>query len=153
MTYLIGDAVFVGDTLFMPDCGTARCDFPGGDAAVMYKSIQRILALPPETRVFVCHDYGPGGRPFACETTVANQKASNIHVKDGVSDGKFVKMREERDATRDIPVLILPSVQVNIRAGHFPEPEDNGVTYLKLPLNVLYRPDLPLLNFVSGVGA
>ena len=137
MTYLIGDAVFVGDTLFMPDYGTARCDFPGGDASVMYKSIQRILALPAETRVFVCHDYGPGGRPFAWETTVADQKASNVHVKDGISEDQFVKMREDRDVTLEMPALILPSVQVNIRAGHFPDPEANGVAYLKLPLNAL----------------
>ena len=137
MTYVIGDAVFVGDTLFMPDYGTARCDFPGGDASVMYRSIQRILSLPPETRVFVCHDYGPGGRPFAWETTVADQKASNLHVKEGVNEDQFVKMREDRDATLDMPALILPSVQINIRAGHFPDPEDNGLAYLKLPLNAL----------------
>ena len=137
LTYHIGDAVFVGDTLFMPDYGTARCDFPGGNAAVMYNSIRRILALLPETKLFVCHDYGPDGRPFAWETTVAEQKATNIHVKDGVTEAEFVRMREERDETLDMPALILPSIQVNIRAGHLPEPENNGVAYLKLPLNVL----------------
>lgn len=135
ITYLIGDAAFVGDTLFMPDYGTARCDFPGGDAAVMYQSIQRILTLPEETRVFVCHDYGPDGRPFAWESTVAQQRAENKHVKEGVSEEKFVGMRTARDATLAMPALILPSVQVNIRAGEFPPSEENGVSYLKLPLN------------------
>lgn len=137
LTYVVGDAAFVGDTLFMPDYGTARCDFPGGDAAVMYKSIRRILDLPEATRIFVCHDYGPDGRPFAWESTVAQQRAENKHVKDGVSQDSFVRMRTERDATLAMPALILPSVQVNIRAGEFPPPEDNGVSYLKLPLNVL----------------
>lgn len=137
MTYKIGDAVFVGDTMFMPDYGTARCDFPGGDAATLYQSIQRVLALPDETRIFVCHDYGPDGRPYAWETTVAQQKAGNKHVKDGISMQEFVRMREERDATLSMPALILPSVQVNIRAGQFPPPESNGVSYLKLPLNAL----------------
>lgn len=135
MTYKVGDAVFVGDTLFMPDYGTARCDFPGGDAATLYQSIQRILALPDETRIFVCHDYGPDDRPYAWETTVGEQKANNKHVRDGISEEEFVKMREERDATLSMPALILPSVQVNIRAGQLPPPEDNGVSYLKLPLN------------------
>lgn len=137
MTYVIGDAVFVGDTIFMPDYGTARCDFPGGDAKTLYQSIHRILALPPNTRIFVCHDYGPNGRPFAWETTVAAEKTSNIHVKDGVSEEDFVHMREERDATLSMPALILPSIQVNIRAGQLPEPEDNGVSYLKLPVDAL----------------
>ena len=135
MTYLIGDAAFVGDTLFMPDYGTARCDFPGGDATVMFRSIRRILELPPKTRIFVCHDYGPNGRPFAWESTVAAQRAGNKHVKDGVSEDEFVRMRTERDATLSMPELILPSVQVNIQAGAFPPPEDNGVSYLKVPLN------------------
>lgn len=137
MTYVIGDAVFVGDTMFMPDYGTARCDFPGGDAAVLYRSIRRILELPPETRIFVCHDYGPNGRPFAWETTVAAQRASNEYVKDRISEDEFVQMREDRDATLPMPALILPSVQVNVRAGHFPEPEDNGAVYLKFSVNSL----------------
>ena len=137
MTYVIGDAVFVGDTLFMPDYGTARCDFLGGAAAVLYRSIRRILEMPSETRLFVCHDYGPNGRPFAWETTVAEQRASNEHVKDGVSEEEFVRRRQARDETLALPALILPSVQVNIRAGHLPDPENNGVSYLKLPLNSL----------------
>ncbi|MDG2244199.1 MAG: MBL fold metallo-hydrolase [Rhodospirillaceae bacterium] len=137
MTYLIGDAAFVGDTLFMPDYGTARCDFPGGNAAVMYQSIQRILTLPEETRIFVCHDYGPDGRPFEWESTVAEQRAANKHIKEGVPKEKFVSMRTARDATLAMPALILPSVQVNIRAGEFPPPEENGVSYLKLPLNTI----------------
>lgn len=137
MTYVIGDAAFVGDTLFMPDYGTARCDFPGGDAAVMYKSIQRILSLPPETRLFVCHDYGPDGRPYAWETTVAEQKSNNKHVREGVTEQQFVAMRTERDASLGMPTLLLPSVQVNIQAGEIPKPESNGVSYLKLPLNAV----------------
>jgi glyoxylase-like metal-dependent hydrolase (beta-lactamase superfamily II) len=137
MTYVIGDAAFVGDTLFMPDYGTARCDFPGGDAATLYRSIRKVLELPPETRIFVCHDYGPDGRAFAWETTVAVQRRENNHIKDGVSEDEFVKMRTERDATLSMPVLIIPSVQVNIRAGHMPPPEDNGVSYLKVPVDVL----------------
>jgi glyoxylase-like metal-dependent hydrolase (beta-lactamase superfamily II) len=137
LTYVIGDAAFVGDTLFMPDYGTARCDFPGGDARILYHSIRRILTeLPPETRLFTCHDYKAEGRDeFAWETTVAEQRAKNIHVNDNISENQFVSMREARDETLDMPALILPSIQVNIRAGHFPEPEDNGVSYLKLPLN------------------
>ncbi len=135
MTYVIGDAAFVGDTLFMPDYGTARCDFPGGDAATLYRSIRRVLDLPPETRVFVCHDYGPDGRPFAWETTIAQQRRDNVHIKDGVTESDFVKMREDRDATLTMPALILPSVQVNIRAGHMPPPESNGVSYLKIPVD------------------
>ena len=133
--YLIGDALFVGDSLFMPDGGTARCDFPGGDAATLYRSIHRMYALPDDTRVFVCHDYGPGGRPFACETTIGEQKRGNIHVRDGVDEASFVHLREARDATLAMPALILPAVQVNIRAGALPEAEDNGVRYLKLPLD------------------
>ena len=138
MTYLIGDAGFVGDTLFMPDYGTARCDFPGGDAATLYQSIQKIFALPGETRLFMCHDYkAPGRDAFAWETTVAEEKASNIHVGAGKSEADFVKMRTARDATLEMPVLILPSVQVNMRAGHLPPKDDNGVSYLKIPLNAL----------------
>jgi glyoxylase-like metal-dependent hydrolase (beta-lactamase superfamily II) len=136
VSYLVGDALFVGDTMFMPDYGTARCDFPGGSAEVLYRSIRRLLALPPETRVFVCHDYAPGGRPYAWETTVGAQRASNVHVRDGIDEATFAAMRRERDATLDLPDLILPSVQVNIRAGRLPEPESNGVSYLKMPLNV-----------------
>jgi len=135
MTYLVGDAAFVGDTLFMPDYGSARCDFPGGDARTLYRSIRRILALPPETRLFMCHDYGPNGRPYAWETTVAEERAKNVHVKDGVGEEEFVKLRTERDRTLATPALLLPSVQVNIRAGRFPPPDANGVSYLKLPLD------------------
>jgi glyoxylase-like metal-dependent hydrolase (beta-lactamase superfamily II) len=137
-TYIIGNAAFVGDTLFMPDFGTARCDFPGGDARQLYKSIQKILALPPETRLFLCHDYKAEGRDeYAWETTVAEEKAKNIHVHDGVSLDDFVKMRTERDKQLQMPVLILPSVQVNMRAGDLPPPEDNGMRYLKIPLDAL----------------
>ena len=137
MAYLIGDAVFVGDTLFMPDVGTARCDFPGGDASALYRSVRRLLSLPPETRLYMCHDYPPEGRSPVWETTVAEQRAKNIHVHDGVSEDEFVKMRTARDATLEMPTLILPSVQVNIRAGELPPAEDNGVSYLKIPLNAL----------------
>jgi glyoxylase-like metal-dependent hydrolase (beta-lactamase superfamily II) len=138
MTYVIGDAAFVGDTLFMPDYGTARCDFPGGDAATLYRSIQKIYALPEETRMFLCHDYkAPGRDTFEWETTVGEQKRANIHVHEGVSEAAFVKMRTERDATLAMPTLILPSVQVNMRAGHFPPADDNGTTYLKIPLDAL----------------
>ncbi|OZI72087.1 MBL fold metallo-hydrolase [Bordetella genomosp. 12] len=137
MAYQIGDAVFVGDTLFMPDVGTARCDFPGGDAAQLYRSIQRLLALPPATRLFMCHDYPPAGRAPAWQTTVAAQRAGNIHVREGISEAEFVAMREKRDATLAMPTLILPAIQVNIRASELPEPEDNGVRYLKIPLNRL----------------
>ncbi len=137
MAYRIGDAVFVGDTLFMPDVGTARCDFPGGDAHTLYRSMRKLLDLPPETRLFMCHDYPPAGRAVAWETTVARQRADNIHVHDGVSEQEFVKMRAARDATLEMPVLILPSVQVNIRAGAMPPKEDNGVSYLKIPINSL----------------
>jgi len=135
VAYHIGDALFVGDTIFMPDYGTARCDFPGGDAAVLYRSIQKILQLPDATRIFVGHDYAPDGRPVAWETTVKAQKQSNIHIGGGVSVEKFVEMRTARDKTLSLPNLIIPSVQVNIRAGRMPAPEVNGTAYLKLPLN------------------
>ena len=137
LAYQVGDAVFVGDTLFMPDVGTARCDFPGGDADQLYSSVRKLLSLPPRTRLFMCHDYPPEGRPPAFETTVAEQREKNIHVHDGVTREQFVQMRNKRDATLDMPVLILPSVQVNIRAGAMPPSEDNGVSYLKIPLNAL----------------
>lgn len=137
MAYQVGHAVFVGDTLFMPDVGTARCDFPGGDARTLYRSIQRILALPDPTRLFMCHDYPPNGRAVAWECTVADQKAHNIHVHDGITEDQFVAMRTARDATLSMPRLILPSIQINIRAGQFPPAESNGVSYLKLPLNAL----------------
>lgn len=138
IAYAIGDAVFVGDTLFMPDYGTARCDFPGGDAATLYRSIRRLLALPDQTRLFLCHDYkAPGRDHYVWECTVADQRAGNVHVHDGIAADQFVEMRQARDATLAMPRLILPSVQVNIRAGHLPEPEANGVSYLKLPLNLL----------------
>jgi glyoxylase-like metal-dependent hydrolase (beta-lactamase superfamily II) len=138
LTYVIGDAAFVGDTLFMPDYGTARCDFPGGDAATLFKSIHRIFELPPQTRIFLCHDYkAPGRDTYAWETTVAAEREHNIHVRYGVGEKEFVRMRTVRDASLDMPVLILPSVQVNIRAGRLPPPEGNGVSYLKIPLNAL----------------
>ncbi|WP_151720446.1 MBL fold metallo-hydrolase [Gemmobacter serpentinus] len=138
LTYVIGDAGFVGDTLFMPDFGTARCDFPGGSAAVMYDSVQKILSLPDETRIFVGHDYkAPGRDAYAWETTVGAQKALNIHVGSGRSRAEFIAMREARDATLAMPRLIIPSLQVNMRAGQMPEPDDNGVTYLKVPVNGL----------------
>jgi glyoxylase-like metal-dependent hydrolase (beta-lactamase superfamily II) len=135
--YRMGDAVFVGDTLFPPDVGTARCDFPGGDAATLYKSIRSLLELPSQTRLFVCHDYPPAGREPCPVTTVQAQRAGNIHVRDGIGAAEFVAMRERRDATLAMPVLILPSIQVNIRAGELPPPEDNGVRYLKLPIDAL----------------
>lgn len=138
LAYVVGDAVFVGDTLFMPDYGTARCDFPGGDAATLYRSIQRLLALPDETRVFLCHDYkAPGRTAFAWETTIGDQRRDNIHVHAGVSEAEFVAMREARDRSLDMPRLILPSVQVNMRGGRMPEPEDNGVRYLKIPIDAV----------------
>jgi glyoxylase-like metal-dependent hydrolase (beta-lactamase superfamily II) len=141
MTYVfeVGDerVAFVGDTLFMPDYGTARCDFPGADARTLYQSIQKILALPDSTRLFMCHDYQPDGRELQYMTTVAEQRANNIHIRQGIDENEFVQMREARDATLEMPVLILPSVQINMRAGHLPEPEDNGVRYLKIPLNTL----------------
>ena len=137
MAYQVGDAVFVGDTLFMPDVGTARCDFPGGNAHTLYQSVRKLLSLPPETRLFMCHDYPPEGRAAQWECTVADQRARNIHVHDGVSEAAFVAMRTKRDAGLAMPVLILPSVQVNIRAGAMPPTEDNGVAYLKIPVNAL----------------
>lgn len=137
MAYQIGDAVFVGDTLFMPDVGTARCDFPGGDAHQLYHSIQKILAFPESTRLFLCHDYPPEGREVSYFTTVKAQKQSNIHVGKQASEAQFVGMRQQRDAGLAMPVLILPSVQMNIRAGLPPPPEENGVSYLKIPLNLL----------------
>ena len=137
VAYQFGDAVFVGDTMFMPDVGTARCDFPGGDAKTLYASTRKILSLPPQTRLFMCHDYPPNGRPVNFETTVADQKANNIHVHDGISEAEFVAMRTKRDATLEMPVLILPAVQINIRAGELPPKEDNGIAYAKIPLNAL----------------
>ncbi|HIP80402.1 MAG TPA: MBL fold metallo-hydrolase, partial [Kiloniellaceae bacterium] len=137
VTYVIGDAAFVGDTLFMPDFGTARCDFPGGDARTLFRSIRKILALPPETRLFMCHDYAPNGRGYRWETTVGAERAENIHVRDGVSEDDFVEMRSARDKELDMPVLILPSVQVNMRAGDMPPAEDNGLRYLKIPVDAL----------------
>ena len=141
MAYLAADdektVVFVGDTLFAPDVGTARCDFPGGDAKTLYQSIQKLLALPDETLMYLCHDYPSQGRKHCPTTTVAAQKLGNIHVKEGINEAEFVEMRERRDATLEMPRLIIPSVQLNIDAGHFPEPEDNGTRYLKVPLNAL----------------
>jgi len=137
MSWRIGDAVFVGDTLFMPDYGSARCDFPGGSAAVLYDSIQRLYAMPGETRLFMCHDYMPGGRPLAFETTVSEQKRKNIQISERTTKAAYVAMRNQRDAGLESPALILPSIQVNIRAGELPEPETNGTAYLKIPLNVL----------------
>jgi glyoxylase-like metal-dependent hydrolase (beta-lactamase superfamily II) len=137
MSYLIGDAIFVGDTLFMPDYGTARCDFPGGDARTLFQSIQRIYQLPETTRMFMCHDYGaPGRESFTFETTVGEEKHNNIHVNISTSEDQFVDMRTRRDATLDMPRLILPSVQVNMRAGHMPPAEENGQVYLKVPINL-----------------
>jgi glyoxylase-like metal-dependent hydrolase (beta-lactamase superfamily II) len=137
VAFHVGDTVFVGDTMFMPDVGTARCDFPGGDAKSLYRSVRRILSLPPQTRLFMCHDYPPNGRAVRFETTVAEQRRDNIHVHDGISEAAFVEMRTQRDATLEMPVLILPSVQVNIRAGKMPPKESNGVSYLKIPVNAL----------------
>ena len=137
VAYQFGDAVFVGDTMFMPDVGTARCDFPGGDARTLYASTRKILSLPAETRLFMCHDYPPNGREIAFETTVAEQRAKNIHVHDGITEAQFVEMRTKRDATLEMPVLILPAVQINIRAGELPPKEANGVSYVKIPLNAL----------------
>ncbi len=137
VTYLIGDAAFVGDTLFMPDFGTARADFPGGDARTLFRSIKRLLALPPETRLFMCHDYkAPGRDAYAWETTVAAQRAGNVHVKEGVTEDAFVAMRTARDAKLAAPRLLLPSIQVNIRAGRFPPAEANGVRYLTIPVTL-----------------
>lgn len=137
LTYVIGNAAFVGDTLFAADAGTARCDFPGGDAHTLYRSIQKVLALPGDTRIFLCHDYkAPGRDEFVHETTVAEQRARNIHVGEGISENDFVKLRTERDSKLGMPRLILPSVQVNMRAGNLPKPEDNGQVYLKIPVNL-----------------
>lgn len=137
MTYHIGDSLFVGDTLFMPDFGTARCDFPGGNASALYQSIQRLFTLPPETRIFMCHDYMPNGREMRYETTVGEQKKFNIHLHDGISEDEFVTMRSAKDKTLGMPALMLPSVQVNMRAGELPPPEDNGIRYLKIPLDTV----------------
>jgi len=137
MAYQCGDSIFVGDTLFPPDVGTARCDFPGGDAQSLYHSIKRILSFPDDTKLYMCHDYPPSGREVQCVTTVAQQRKGNIHIHDGLSEEEFVNMRKMRDATLDMPTLILPSIQINIRAGHFPPKESNQVSYLKLPLNIL----------------
>lgn len=137
MAYVIGDSIFVGDTLFMPDVGSARCDFPGGDARQLYSSIQKLLSFPPETRLFLCHDYPPAGREVCTHTTVAMQKAENIHVRDGVSEADFVALRQKRDSGLEMPYLLIPAIQVNIRAGALPEAEDNGIRYLKIPLNAL----------------
>jgi len=137
MTHVIGNAAFVGDTLFMPDSGTARADFPGGDAHILFRSIQRVLALPPETRLFMCHDYAPGGREIKWETSVAEERMHNIHVGSGVSEEDFVKMRTARDATLELPKLIIPSIQINMRGGHLPEPDETGKRHLKVPINEL----------------
>jgi len=141
MTYVVGDATqtaaFVGDTLFMPDYGTARCDFPGGDARTLFRSINKVLSLPPATKLYMCHDYQPGGREVQYVSTVAEEREKNVHVRNGISEEAFVAMRQARDAKLDMPTLILPSVQVNMRAGQFPEPESNGTRYLKIPLNAL----------------
>jgi glyoxylase-like metal-dependent hydrolase (beta-lactamase superfamily II) len=130
-------AAFVGDTLFMPDYGTARCDFPGGDAQVLFRSISKVLSLPPETKLYMCHDYQPGGRELQFLSTVAEQRERNIHVRDGTSESSFVAMRTARDAMLDMPQLILPSVQVNMRAGQLPQAEENGISYIKIPLNAV----------------
>ena len=135
MAYQVGDAIFVGDTMFMPDVGTARCDFPGGDAHVLYQSMRKILSFPLDTRLFMCHDYPPNGRPVQFETTVADERKSNIHMHDGISEEQFIEMRSKRDATLEMPVLILPAIQINIRAGDMPPKESNGVSYLKIPVN------------------
>ena len=138
IAYVVGEAVFVGDTMFMPDYGSARADFPGGDARTLFRSLRRILSLPPETRLFMCHDYLPKGRTeYVWETTVAAEREGNVHAHDGITEDEFVAMREARDATLDMPRLILPSVQVNMRAGHMPPPDENGVTYLKIPVNAV----------------
>ena len=137
-TYIVGDAAFVGDTLFMPDYGTARCDFPGGDAATLYRSVQKILSLPETTRLFLCHDYkAPGRDAFTWKTTVQAERQKSIHVHDGIGEADFVRMRTDKDRTLEMPTLILPSIQVNMRAGHMPPAEDNGVVYLKIPVDLL----------------
>ena len=143
LAYRVGNSVFVGDTLFMPDVGSARADFPGGDARQLYRSIRRVLDLPPETTLYVCHDYPTRSRGPQWQTTVAQERALNIHVRDGISEDEFVAMRTARDATLDVPALILPSVQVNVRAGRLPPPDENGVSYLRIPLNTLPRRLMP----------
>lgn len=140
VSFLVGNAVFIGDTLFMPDSGSARCDFPGGNASELYRSVQRLFSLPAGTRVFVCHDYSPGGRAPVCETTIDEQRRANTHIRDGVDEATFVRMRTERDATLDVPNLIIPSVQVNIRAGRLPPAEADGTHYLRVPVDVFGRP-------------
>jgi glyoxylase-like metal-dependent hydrolase (beta-lactamase superfamily II) len=145
VSYLFGDALFVGDTIFMPDGGSARCDFPGGDAAELYRSVQKLYSLPPATRVFVCHDYSPGGRKPLCESTIGAQRQENIHLRADTPEPDFVAMRRARDVTLDVPNLIIPSVQVNIRAGRLPPAEPDGASYLKVPLNRIGRP-LPSSN-------
>jgi glyoxylase-like metal-dependent hydrolase (beta-lactamase superfamily II) len=141
MTYVVSDreqsAAFVGDTLFMPDYGTARCDFPGGNARTLYQSINKVLSLPADTKLYMCHDYQPGGRALQFVSTVGEEREHNVHVRNGIDEEAFVAMRTARDATLNMPVLMLPSVQVNMRAGHMPDPEDNGVSYLKIPLNAI----------------
>ena len=137
MVHIIENSAFVGDTLFMPDGGTARADFPGGNARDLYKSIKKVLDLPSETKLFICHDYGPGGRDIAWETTVGEQRTNNVHVKDGITEEEFVKTRETRDASLSMPKLIVPATQINMRAGTLPEEENNGVSYIKLPINKL----------------
>ncbi|MGD9829062.1 MAG: MBL fold metallo-hydrolase, partial [Hyphomicrobiaceae bacterium] len=137
MTHVIGDAAFVGDTLFMPDGGTARADFPGGDARQLFRSIKKVLSLPPEMRLFMCHDYAPGGREIKWETTVAEERANNIHVRDGIDEDEFVRMRTARDKTLGMPKLIIPSIQVNIKAGQLPEPDASGKRFFKVPINQL----------------
>lgn len=137
VTYVAGDCAFVGDSIFMPDFGTARCDFPGGDASLLYESIQKLFALPPQTKLYTGHDYPPEGRPVRCAVTVAEQREANVHVKDGTAKAEFVAMRKKRDESLSLPALILPAIQVNIRAGHLPESEDNDVSYIKIPLNTL----------------
>lgn len=137
VTYLVGDCAFVGDSIFMPDFGTARCDFPGGDASLLYDSVQKLFALPPQTKLYMCHDYPPESRSLRYEVTIAEQKEANVHVKQGTVKAEYVAMREKRDATLPLPALILPAIQVNIRAGHLPEKEDNEVSYIRIPLDIL----------------
>jgi glyoxylase-like metal-dependent hydrolase (beta-lactamase superfamily II) len=136
-THVIGDAAFVGDTIFMPDAGSARADFPGGDAATLYRSIRRVLSLPGETRLFMCHDYAPGGRELQFMSTVAEQRKANVHARDGIDEDTFTRLREERDRSLDMPRLIIPSLQVNMKAGELPAQDENGTRYLKVPLNSL----------------
>jgi glyoxylase-like metal-dependent hydrolase (beta-lactamase superfamily II) len=139
VTYVVGDAIFIGDTLFMPDCGSARCDFPGGDAAELYRSVQRMYSLPPRTRMYLCHDYPPAGREPCAETTVGDQRERNIHVRDGVTEQQYVQLRTTRDATLDVPNLLIPAVQFNMRGGQLPPPESNGTSYLRVPVNLVGR--------------